>query len=102
MAAVATLFERVLARDESCLAALGAAGFTLDEAGWLFTLPALHRFLGEQGLWPEHDYLAFRKALFAYPLNTRLRQCGGEVAIALNHGKVDQSHYLLRALASDD
>ena len=82
-----------------CLSSCVQRVFRCGGGHWQFTLPALHGYL--QGKLAEGraiDYSGFVKALYASELNQQLRELGGHVVIADNHGKVSSTLYSLQRL----
>lgn len=90
---------RVLQGDEELLEQLRGHGFACGAGCWRFSLPALHAFLAERIGDDCPDYPRFRRQLFASDCNARLRSLGAEIAIADNHGKVDESLYVLQRIS---
>jgi hypothetical protein len=85
---------RVLQGDAALIAQLQAQGFACEEGYWAFSLPAVQAWLEGAGT----DCQGWLKRLYASDFNARLKALGGEVVIAENRGKVDESLYCLRRL----
>lgn len=90
-------FEQVANKDKLLLEKLSAEDcFKLDDEKWLFSLPNLHAFLQNiDDKFKALDYNQFRNLLFSSPINQAIKQCGAEIKIEDNQGKVDKSKYIL-------
>ncbi|MEP3245078.1 MAG: hypothetical protein ABJN40_13030 [Sneathiella sp.] len=93
------LFLRLLDRDEALVREMTEQGGDIKEKGavWYFSLPSFFAVL--QNLYPAFArvrYPAFRKALFASPVNQALMDVGWQVGLSESYGKVDQNIYCLR------
>ena len=98
---IVQLFVLFLSRDAQLLGEIEAFSgeCAIKNTEWHFTLPALHEFIqGKDAGFSEMDYPAFRHLIFNNPINQDLTKQGGEVVIAENHYKVDQSVYAVRKI----
>lgn len=91
------LFALFLEQDPSLLTALDNCGFSYCDSQWVFSLVDLHRFTQQlDAQLAPLDYAAFKKLLYASPINTELAKIGGKITIAENQGSVNKSLYVLR------
>ncbi len=98
------LFIRLLDGDETLIGGMTEQGGDIKKKGavWYFSLPSF--FVVLQNLYPAFAltrYPAFRKALFASPVNQTLKDVGWQISLSENYGKVDQNIYCLRPVDPD-
>lgn len=90
-------FIDLAARKPATLAGLGQQpGITLSEMHCCFTLPALFSCLQRiDDTFADVSYPAFRRAIYASPINVAIEQYGARIVIEHNHGHVDKTTYAL-------
>lgn len=93
-----SFFEQVARRDKPLLRELAKQqAFALSPDRWLFTLPDLFSFLQKRHkTLTAIGYKAFRRAIYAAPINAAIKNLDAEIVIDQNHGQVDKSVYALR------
>ena len=98
---ILALFFTLLQGDADFIKALEEQGgdIRILEREWQFSLPAFFSVI--QLVYPHFrqlDYPAFRKLLFASPVNQYLKDAGWQVNLKENKGKTDLNIYCLTRL----
>ena len=98
---ILALFFTLLQDDADFIKALEEQGGDIRvlEREWHFSLPSFFSVI--QLVYPHFgqlDYPAFRKLLFASPVNQYLNDAGWQVSLKENHGKADLNIYCLARL----